>query len=58
MKPQSYISNKDPEEVVDKGEMTEADSTQLNPEELSKLKAFLQTSKMEHFAHWCSKVNH
>ena len=42
MKPQSYLSNKDPEEEADKGE-SEADLTQLNTEELGKLKAFLRT---------------
>ena len=43
MKPQGYISNKDPKEVAHKGDIAEAGSTQLNPEELSKLKAFLWT---------------
>ena len=43
MKHQSYISNKDPKEVANKGDPTKADPTQLNPEELGKLKAFLWT---------------
>ena len=43
MKHQSYLSNKDQEEVADKEDPTKADPTQLNLEELGKLKAFLQT---------------
>lgn len=43
MKHQSYLSNKDFEEEIDKVDSTEADPTQLNSEELGKLKAFLRT---------------
>ena len=41
---QGYLSNKDPEEEAVKKDISEVEeSTQLNPEELGKLKAFLQT---------------
>ena len=43
MKPQSYLSNKEQEEEVDKGDATGADFNQLNAEEINKLKGFLGT---------------
>jgi len=44
MKSQSFHVNKEQEEEADKGE---AETTQLNTEELDKLKAFLRRFKME-----------
>ena len=42
MKHQNYLSNKDSREETDKVDSTEVDPTQLNSEEIGKLKAFLR----------------
>jgi len=45
---QGYLSNKDPKEEAAKKDISDVEeSTQLNPEELGKLKAFLQTFQDE-----------